>query len=313
MVGPVAAMAAPPGGPGGCVTCGQLLPGHGMPPALMSQPGPQPVTTRTVGPILAVGRLRASFPSLGHQREYADIAAVDPDAPIATRELKDVVTQWEHRYLARQICWIFSVQSVDICVVVPRNDADLDELMDSVAIDDENTVHALTGEPAVNLGPAVCWDIELPLVAPVQLLSFTLDELAAGLGQRYDVDQSDEDQAPDGGGTSNDRRWQAMVRDVFNRLTRPSDTAGFNDDDRARTYLALKDPAVYGLAWNALNNGQSLIDIGTRRSVRAGRRLIVVRFTFRHRQTHVLDRYQCQVDTTDLFCFKATPLTPFYD
>src|SRR4051794_20324603 len=54
-------------GPGGCVTCGQPLSAQPMTgqtwPPQTGQPGWQAAGVRTVGPILAVGRLRASFPS----------------------------------------------------------------------------------------------------------------------------------------------------------------------------------------------------------------------------------------------------------
>jgi hypothetical protein len=55
------------------------------------------------------------------------------------------------------------------------------------------------------------------------------------------------------------------------------------------------------------------VEVSARRADRGGRRLVAVRFTFRDQQTHLVERYQCQVDTSDLFCFKATPLTLTYD
>lgn len=299
-------------GPAPCVGCGQPMPGQVILPGV----------TRVVGPVLAVGRVRASFPSLGLQREYAEAAEADPDAPVASSDLKDVISRDEHRYLARQVCWMFTVQSLDVCVVVPRSDADLDELVESLAIDDESTVQVLVGEPASRLAAPGCWDADLPMVSPVQLLSFTIDEFAGALAQRYDADRAaggavDGSEGNGGGegagGTGDDPRWRTMVRDVFYRLTRRADTTGFSDEDRARNYLALKDPAGYALIWNALSNGQNLIGISTRQFVRGGRRMVAVRFTFRHRQTQVIDRYETLVDTNDLFCFKAAPLAPTYD
>lgn len=278
-----------------------------------------PGVSRVVGPLLAVGRLRASFPSLGLQREYAEAAQVDPDALVSTSDLKDLISHDEHRYLARQLCWIFTVQSADTCAVVPRTDADLDELMQSLAPDDEDPVQVLVGEPATGLTPPGCSDAGLPMVSPVQLLSFTMEEFADALGQRYDADRAanapdkGEDGAEVAGATGDEPRWRTMVRDVFNRLTRRTDSTGFGDEDRARNYLALKDPAVYALTWNAQNNRQNLIGIATRQFIRGGRRMVAVRFSFRHWQTHVIERYETLVDTQDLYCFKAAPLTPTYD
>ena len=333
--------AAPAMGTGGCTTCGQLLPAY--PGTDQSpQPGQQVMGFRTVGPILAVGRLRATFPSLGHQREFADAAHIDPDAAVTSSDLKEVLSLDEHRYLARQVCWTFTVLGSDVCLVVPRDDADLDEMMDTLVAEDDGTVQALVGEPATGgRSVAGCRDVDLPMVAPVQLHSFTLDEFAEAMAAHYDAtaatlastrsetspsgegttDTEDADtEQPTGngdntasGGVSSNPRWRSSVRDLFHRLTGRGDATGFSDEDRARNYLALKDPAVYALTWNARNHGQHLIDVGTRRSDRGGRRRVAVRFTFRDRQTHLVERYQCHVDTTDLFCFKATPLTPTYD
>ena len=296
---------------------------------------------------MAVGRLRATFPSLGHQREYADAAQIDPDATVTSSDLTEVLSLDEHRYLARQVCWTFTVLGVDVCLVVPRYDIDLDEMMDTLAAEDDGTVQVLVGEPATARAAPGCWNIDLPMVAPVQFYSFSLDEFAEAMAEHYDaaaatpattrpeISSTGEDTATTedadneqptagdrptgnakntgGGGVGSDPRWRSSVRDLFHRLTGRGDATGFSDEDRARNYLALKDPAVYALTWNARSHGQHLIDLSTRQSDRGGRRLVAVRFTFRDRQTHLVERYQCQVDTTDLFCFKATPLTLTYD
>jgi len=318
-----------------------------MPVARQQMPGEgiTPGVTRVVGPALAVGRLRASFPSLGLQREYAEAAEADPDAPVASSDLKELISQDEYRYLARQMCWVFTVNSVDVCVVVPRSDTDLDEMVESLAADDEDRVLVLVGEPATRLPASGCSDAGLPMVSPVQLLSFTMDQFAGAVGQRYEADRvaagareptveqarsperrtaargQSGSSAADGGegntddapGTGNDPQWGSMVRDVFYRLTRRAGSTGFNDQDRARNYLAMKDPGVYALTWNAQSSGQSLIGIDTRHVVRGVRRMVAVRFSFRHWQTHVIERYETVVDTQDLFCFKAASLTPTYD
>jgi PatG Domain len=310
----------PVANPAPCVTCGQV-PGQPMGAQQMmmgAMPGQDmvPGVTRMVGPVLAVGRVRSSFPNLGLQREYAEAAGADPEALVASNDLKELISQDEYRYLAHQMCWMFTVQSVDVCVVVPRSAEDVNELV-SMAADEEDTVQVLLGQPTTTAAAPECLNDDLPMVSPVQLLSFTIDEFASALAQRYDADRATSKRGKAGAdradGTGNDPHWQAMVRDVFYRLTRRAGTTGFRDEDRARNYVALKDPAVYAMIWNALSNGQSLIGIGSRELIRGGRRLGAVWFTFRHHQTHVVERYETLIDTQDLFCFKAAPLTPTYD
>jgi PatG Domain len=306
--------------PAPCVTCGQV-PGQPIgAQQMMTGPMPGqdtvPGVTRVVGPVLAVGRVRASFPNLGLQREYAEAAGADPEALVASSDLKDLISQDEYRYLAHQVCWMFTVQSADVCVVVPRSAEDVNELV-SMAADEEDTVQVLLGQPTTRGTAPDCWADDLPMVSPVQWLSFTIDEFATALAQRYDTDQATPEAAEGGGevagGTGDDPRWRTMVRDLFYRLTRRADTTGFSDEDRARNYMALKDPAIYALTWNQSSDGHNLIGINTRQFMRGGRRLVAVRFSFRHRQTQVIERYETLIDTHDLFCFKAAPLTPTYD
>lgn len=310
-----------PAAVGGCATCGQPFPDAAQ--AVASDASM--VSSRSVGSVLAVGRLHASFPSPGHQREYAEAADLDPDTPVAARDLKDVLGRHDNRYLAWQVCWTFEVHGTEVCLVVPRHETDLDDLLQMLAPENDDSVQVLIGEPATGLGAPACWDADLPMVSPVQLMSFSLEEFAGALGRRFDAQQGGQragEEKPGGGEdtggegrsqTAGDPRWQAMASDVFARLTGRSNSTGFDDEDRARNYLALKDPAVYALVWQALNDGQHLIDVSTTSTVRSGRRLTNVRFALRSRQTSIVERYQCQVDTTDLFCFKASPLAPSYD
>ncbi len=41
--------------------------------------------------------------------------------------------------------------------------------------------------------------------------------------------------------------------------------------------------------------------------------MVAVRFTVPDRQTQMFERYHALVGTTNLFCFKAAPLTGSYD
>ncbi|WP_448612619.1 cyanobactin maturation protease PatG family protein [Modestobacter sp. URMC 112] len=321
------------GSPGvACATCGQPTGIQGTTAAQAQGLGTDwPAAS---GPLLAVGRLRAHFPTLGLQREYAEAAGVDPDAIVTSRDLRDVLADSDNRYLARQVCWTFAVQSVDVCQVLPRHDAELDELIDALGPDNEGTVQVLIGEAASRNTFAGCWLPDLPGVATIQILSFGLNELVTSLGEQHDqrsqttLDHVEEDPTGDvpplsdtasgaGAGaaarTGDDPRWQSVIRETFLRLTQRSGATGFRDEDRARNYVALKDPAIYSLIWTALQDGKSLVEVSARRLTRAGRRMVAVRLAFRHRQTQVIERYERLVDTQDTFCFAVGALNPVYE
>jgi hypothetical protein len=105
----------------------------------------------------------------------------------------------------------------------------------------------------------------------------------------------------------------AAMRQLFFRLTRRADNQGFADGHRALNYAALRYPALYRATLRALDDSKPLIDVETRQIPSGDRRLVSVRFIFRDRQTHIVERYSCAVDMTGEFCFLAAPLSPTYD
>src|SRR5262245_34558231 len=86
--------------PGGCVNCGQASTSLTADAA-----APVPVTMGA-GFAYGVGRLSSRFPSLGAEREYAQLAGGDPDAIVRTADLKETLSKEQNRYLARQMCWV---------------------------------------------------------------------------------------------------------------------------------------------------------------------------------------------------------------
>jgi hypothetical protein len=261
--------------------------------------------------VFTVGRLRAGFPDSGLQQEYAQAASVHPDAPVESSELKAVIAQPDNRYLARQVCWTFTAQSGDdACTVLPRSEAELDDLIDLLAPEGAEPIQALVGSPAATRTPFGCWAGDLPAVWPVQVLSFAMDEFTDAMASEH---QPDADEKADVAPLRENPQYRASVHDLFVRLTQRSGNVGVTDEDRACNFLALKDSPSYALNWQARTEGKNLTNITARAMFKGARRLVDVRFVFRHHQTHLTETYHCQVDTTDLFCYKALPLSPTYD
>ena len=82
---------------------------------------------------------------------------------------------------------------------------------------------------------------------------------------------------------------------------------------RARNYVALRYPAVYRIAQQALADGKDFMGVEARPAPSSDRRLISIRLIFRDRRTQILERYSCTVDVTGEFCFLAAPLSPTWD
>jgi hypothetical protein len=286
--------------PGGCVNCGQPL-------TPLTSAGDAPAAVqmaRAGGFVYGVGRLNARFPSLGAEKEYAQLADGDPDAIVRTTDLKETLSKEQNRYLARQICWVFSGPGGDSFLVVPRDGDDLNELLDALSSDD-STVHVVVGSAALSTpGFGQCLSSGLPAVHPDQLLVFSRDSFLGALpepGKDTSVKSNDTD------------AWKRTAASLFDHLTQRTDNHGLSDQHRALNYLALRYPAIYQLAFNEQAGGAPLIGVDARPAQIGGRRIIEIRFAFRHTQTHVVRRYICRVDVTDLFPFLTSSLTLTFD
>jgi hypothetical protein len=284
---------AGPAAGGGCVTCGQGLPGT-------------PFNTARDQFVYAIGRLSPQFQSLDVEKEFAQLAAdIEVREVSEHRSLKAVLEQDDNLYLARHICWVFNTHGIDSFAVVPRDNHDARELVDTFApASDEDVINVIVGRSATT-PPLWDWSsTSLRLVSADQLLTFTLDEFLNALTS------TDGDGGSEGG---SDPDHRAAMRELFFRLTRRSDNQGFTDVHRALNYAALRYPALYRATLRALDDGKALMGVEPRPAPSTSRRLVSVRLIFRDRNTQIVERYSCTVDVTGEFCFLATPLSPTYD
>ncbi|MEO8220525.1 MAG: hypothetical protein ABI563_07040 [Specibacter sp.] len=272
----------------GCTTCGHVQ-------------GLVNVAQAAGGFVYAVGHLRARFPNLGAEKEYAQQTDSDPDALIRTQEMKTTLLDETNRHLARQMQWIFTGPASEVCTVVTRESADLVNLVEALS-DDDQTVHALIGHVAVYVEPSASVQPNLPAVWVDQLFSFTVEEFVRSL-----PDPDRESKVEDA------EAWIRTSRQLFSWLTQRSGNRGLSDQHRAMNYLALRYPPIYHLAFNQQHEGKALIGVEAHLTPNGGRREVAVRFIFRHAQTHVTERYDCQVDTHDLFPFLTRSLMLSYD
>jgi hypothetical protein len=299
-----------------------------MNPGLPATGGPQPMVEQGSGVygrgwsglVYAVGRLAPQFPSLGVEKEFAQLAqGAYQGGLVEMGSLRRVLDAPENRYLGRHLCWVFTAQHVDAFAVLPRDDADVDRLVAVLSpTESEDVVHVVVGRSApTGAIDSPCAASGLPTVVADQLLAFTLDEFAAALP---DADAAPgEEGPPTGDPPARDddqtrKQFQAVVRDVFTRFTRSADNRGIAEEHRARNYCALRYPNVYHAVLQAYREGKMLVGVDARHSHHAGaRRVVSVRLTFRHHRTDVTERYHCLVDVTEVFPFLVTRLQPTFD
>jgi len=82
--------------------------------------------------VYAIGRIEPRFPTLSAEKEFAQATGRAETAGLSDRRaLHAVLSQRENRYLARQFCWVLTIESLDTYILQPRDPADLDLLVPS--------------------------------------------------------------------------------------------------------------------------------------------------------------------------------------
>ncbi|MDK2744331.1 MAG: hypothetical protein NDI90_15595 [Nitrospira sp. BO4] len=268
----------------------------------MSSPG----TAYSSGFVYAIGRLQPQFPDLGVEKEFAQLSGTIVGESVETHRLVEALKEPTAAYLARQLCWVFSVDSVEAFTVLARDESQAKLFIDALPQKErvEETVQVIVGSLGVPPQASACLGTNLPAVWVDQHLTFTLSsffDAIAGVGTKSDK------------AVKADEAFQKAAHEVFARLTRRSDNRGMSDEHRAANYVALRYAPLYQLAADKYRNDMALVSVELRKGNTGPRQLVIIKLTFRARRTDTIERYQFTVDVTNRFPFLATSISPIYD
>jgi PatG C-terminal len=271
-----------------CPTCGAV---------------PAANTGITPGPsyIYAIGNVEHRIPLLSVEKAFMQAIGKADAAGLTDRQaLHKLLSQRQNRYLARQLCWVMTIESLDTYILVPRDPADLDLLIESLRSTpspmDLDCVIGVRGP----IAPAeMCNGVMVPIVGVDQMYSFHRDALIKAIPRP--------DKIPA-------REFSRVAEELFDRIMQIADNAGATDEHRASNYLALQYPAIYANAADAFARNASLSAIDVRLSPLSGTRKIVeFILSYTNRNTDVTEKFFARVDVTEEFPFLVTKLSPYYD
>jgi hypothetical protein len=257
--------------------------------------------TRPTSFVYASGRIEARFPTLAVEKEFAQASGRANGASKTDQQLfHEVLTRRGNRYLARQLCWVLSVQGLETYLLQPADPADLELLLDAIRpAPSPGDIDVVVGTAGPIAPPDLCNGLMVPIVTFDQIYSFDRKSLVAAV-PRPDKTKSAE--------------FTAAVEDVIDRLMQLADNAGGTDEHRAINYVAFRYPAIYALAADAFARNHSLTGVTVRPSTLSGTRSIVdVIFTYTHRSTDVAERSFARVDVTEAFPFLVSKLAPYVE
>ncbi|MFF0413667.1 hypothetical protein ACFYUY_24925 [Kitasatospora sp. NPDC004745] len=252
--------------------------------------------------VYAVGRIEPRFPTLGAEKEFTQVTGRSEVTGLTDREaLQAVLAQPGNRYLARQLCWVLTIQGLETYLLYPRDPLDLSQLVEAVRPrPDPGDLDVVIGTAGPIAPPEACNGLAVPVVAFDQIYSFDRRTL---LGSLPVPDGQDED------------RYRSTAEEVLDLVLQLSDNAGAADEHRAVNYLAVRYPAVYARAAEAFGRNQSLaaVEVRPSRMGGGGRTIVDVVFSYTGRDTDVTEKAFVRVDVTERFPFLVTRLQPYFE
>ncbi|MDF0667635.1 MAG: hypothetical protein P0119_16410 [Nitrospira sp.] len=268
----------------GCATCGGAA-----------------AMTVTPSFVYAIGRVEARFPNLAAEKEFAQATGrTDTAGKTDQQTFHAVLSKREHRYLVRQLCWVLTIQGLDTYLLVPRDPADIDLLVEAIrpapSPHDIDVVIGLRGPIAP---PEMCNGLMVPIVAFDQIYSFDREALVKAIPKPEKIAAA---------------QFAPAAEELFNRVIQLTDNAGATDDHRALNYLAMRYHQIYAKAAEQFGGNCSLTGVEVHPSPMSGTRKIDdVIFSYTNRNTDFTEKFCVRVDVTEEFPFLVTKLSPYYD
>jgi hypothetical protein len=270
-----------------CPTCGGII-------------GVQENGTVNSAYVYALGQIETRFPRPSVEKEVAQATGRAETAGKTDQQaFHQVLLARENRYLARQLCWVLSIQGLETYILQPRDPADLDLLINAAEPQPSPWISAVIGVRGPVAPPELCNGLMIPIVTFDQIYTFPRDALISAIPRPETVAAE---------------MFQPAAQELFDRLMQMTDNAGATDEHRALNYLSMRYPNIYARAAEAHAGNFSLTGVEVHPSPLSGTRNIVeVIFTFTNRNTDFTEKSFVRVDVTEQFPFLVTKLSPYYD
>jgi hypothetical protein len=247
--------------------------------------------------VYAIGRVSARFPSVDIEKELYQVMRGAETAKLTDGQvLYQVLSQPDNSYIAREMCWVFTVRGVETFTIIPRTGLELVDLVNALNLTPSaGATNVIIGTRSpIGLPASSCGGLSLPTVIASKIYSFNVDEFVKEL--------------PLG------EAQIAAGKELLERITHLIDNVGDMDEHRAVNYLALRYLAVYNLVVENFNRDFSLQGVQVRPVVtRSNRKIVDVYLKFISRKTDVREVYGVRVDVTGMYPFLVSPLHPVFE
>ncbi len=251
--------------------------------------------------VFAIGKVEMRFPTLGIEKEFAQATGRADTKGLTDRAAAHaVLSERSNRYIARQLCWVFTIEGLETYVLVPRDPADYDQLLEAVRpYPSPLDLDVVVGVKGPMAPPDTCNGLMVPIVVFDQIYSFDRDALIKAIPRPPKTTA---------------KEFGPAAEELFDRIMLTADNAGCMDEHRALNYCAVRYPAIYAAAADAYARNSSLTAVEVQPSpLSSTRNVVEVIFAFTNRATDVDEKLFARVDVTEEFPFLVTKLSPYFD
>lgn len=270
----------------GCPTCGAVSAANGATAASY---------------VYAIGRIGPVISRLSLEKEIFQVVGRAGTASLTDRQaLHKVLSQRANRYLARQLCWVMTIEGLETYILVPRDPSDFDLLIEAVrATPNPSDLDVVIGTRGPIAPPEMCNGLMVPIVGFDQIYSFDREELIKNIPKPEKMST---------------KEFSAAAEELFDRIMQMADNAGATDEHRAANYCSVRVDAIYKLVAEAFERNLSLTALQVLPSPLSGARKVMdVVQSYTNRNTGVTEKYFISVDVTEAFPFLVRKLSPYYD
>lgn len=252
--------------------------------------------------VYVIGHIEPRYPSLAIEKEVRQATARGGDSSKDTdrQVMQKVLHDPNNRYLVRRLCWVLLVQGIEHYILVPRDPADYQQLVDAYRAEpNPGDLELVIGVRGPIANPEICNGLLVPVLIFDQIYAFDRKSLLESIPKPKEGDA---------------KKFLAAAGEMFDRIMLQTDNAGATDADRALNYLAVRYDRIYSLAAEQFSNNASFASIDVLPSPLSGTRTILdVVFSFTDRVTDVVSKYFVRVDVTECWPFLVTKMAPYYD
>ncbi|HZB16419.1 MAG TPA: hypothetical protein VE445_04560 [Nitrososphaeraceae archaeon] len=256
--------------------------------------------------VYAIGKVVHRFPNKSLEMELVQAIGRRPEGEtkgLANPEVAHkVFTDPNNRYIARQICYILTIEGLETYILLPNDPLDFDRLAQALRpAPDIGDIDVIIGRRGPMASPEMCNGIVVPIVIVDQIYSFDRDTLMKAIPKRKEK------------GTNEDQ-FRKTADAVFSHLIQIADNAGAIDEHRALNYLAVRYDQIYHRTQLLQDENYSFTGIEVRPSLLSGTQKIVdVIFSYENRANRALQKWFCRVDVTGEWPYLVSPMREYFE